>query len=409
MGYSDAFDYAGAASIFQEHAALSAYENNAQRDFDIGYFADINQESYDQLQPVQWPVTQANPQGTPRMFSDGRFYTPNRKARFIPVNAHQPAGIVDTEYPLILNTGRVRDHWHTMTRTGKAARLSGHIVEPYAELNPLDAIRFQIENDTCVSVQSRQGKMLVKARITDTQQPGSVFVPIHWNDQFSSHACVDALVGDNTDPVSGQPEFKYTAVSLHPFAANWYGFVLSRKRLDMSHADYWACARGNALWRYEVAGSEHPESWLAFAHALLNPANDKVEWVEFFDQGQKRYRAAKLVDGRLESCIFIGPDQLLPERDWLSKLFETDQLQDDDRRSLLTGRPSSGQHDVGRVVCSCFSVGINTIVDAIREQQLTTAEAVGEVLKAGTNCGSCVPEIRKLIQETLVHEKQGQE
>ena len=110
-----------------------------------------------------------------------------------------------------------------------------------------------------------------------------------------------------------------------------------------------------------------------------------------------RYRAARIENGRLESCIFIGPDFSLPERDWLLKLFNDNKLDDKDRTSILTGKPANAQKDSGRAVCACFNVGINTIKETILAQGLTTPEQVGEALKAGTNCGSCVPEIRELI------------
>ncbi|HHJ14538.1 MAG TPA: nitrate reductase, partial [Gammaproteobacteria bacterium] len=116
------------------------------------------------------------------------------------------------------------------------------------------------------------------------------------------------------------------------------------------------------------------------------------------------YRAARLVDGRLESCIFIGPDVDLPPRDWLIQLFEREgPLDDAERTSLLTGKPAAGQKDAGRIVCACFNVGINTLTEAIREQGLDSVEAVGEALKAGTNCGSCIPELKALLaRETSV-------
>ena len=118
------------------------------------------------------------------------------------------------------------------------------------------------------------------------------------------------------------------------------------------------------------------------------------------DEAQGRYRGARIENGHLESCIFIGPDQDLPERDWLAQLVSKESLLDDERISLLTGKPASGQHDSGRIICSCFSVGINTLTDVIRTQNLTNVDAVGAILRAGTNCGSCIPELKSIIQET---------
>ena len=397
MGFEAAFDYQHAAEVWREHAALSGFENDGERDFDISALAAISDEDYQYLPPVQWPVSRAAPQGSARMFSDGRFFTRSGRARLVAVADPQPAHAVTDEYPLVLNSGRVRDHWHTMTRTGKSPRLSGHIVEPYAELHPGDAEQYAIEDHALVKLRSAWGEIRVRARLSDAQQRGSVFVPMHWNLQFSSVPSVDCLVSPATDPLSGQPEFKYTPVAIEPVAVAWYGFILSRRRLELKNALYWSCSKGQGMWRYEIAGAQRPEDWAGCARALLCSAASDVDWLEYFDSAANRYRAARLVDGRLESCIFIGPGVELPSRDWLSKLFEQGPIDDAARTSLLTGQPATGQKDAGPVVCACFNVGMNTLVDAIQSRHLSSVEQIGEVLKAGTNCGSCVPELRALL------------
>ncbi len=399
MGFGDAFTYENAADIFKEHAALSAFHNQGERDFNLAGLSNLDVNDYEQLTPVQWPVMEQG-HGTVRLFTDGKFFTPSGKARFIAVADHEPAYPVDNDYPLVLNTGRIRDQWHTMTRTGKSARLSGHIYEPFVSLHPNDATRLNIQDGSLVKVSSRWGEIIVRARLTDTQQIGSVFVPMHWNDQFASKSIVDALVNPALDPVSGQPEFKHTPVRVMPYLATWYGFLLSRRRLSLTSTSYWTCSRGNHLWRYEIAGEATPDNWSETARNLLCQTAEKVEWIEYQDRGLNRYRAARIESDRLESCIFIGPDYQLPERDWLLSLFVDETLSEEDRGSILSGKPASGQHDVGRTVCACFGVGRNVIVDNIRERGLTTAEAVGELLRAGTNCGSCIPEIKDLIAET---------
>ncbi|VAW75524.1 Assimilatory nitrate reductase large subunit [hydrothermal vent metagenome] len=399
MGYEAAFNYQSAVEVWREHAALSGFENDGERDFDISALSDISDEDYQYLPPVQWPVTRAAPEGSVRMFSDGHFFTQSGRAHFVAVHNPQPAHALSTEFPLVLNSGRVRDHWHTLTRTGKSPRLSGHIVEPYAELHPQDAAQYGIEDKTLVTLHSKWGKIVVRAQVSDTQQRGSVFVPMHWSLQFSSVPSVDCLISPATDPISGQPEFKYTPVAIEPKAVAWYGFILSRRRLELTNAAYWSCAKGQGMWRYEIAGEQAPEDWAGCARALLCSHEIDVDWLEYFDAAVNRYRAARLVDGQLESCIFIGPNVDLPSRDWLSKLFEQGPLDDTARTSLLTGKPASGQKDAGPIVCACFSVGINTIKDAIQTGKLTSAEQIGAALKAGTNCGSCVPELKALLIE----------
>ena len=401
MGFGAHFPYRSAADVFREHAALSAFENGGTRDFDIGDLADLTDEGYWHLEPIQWPVPRGAGRGTPRLFADGHFFTPDRRARFVPVGPRTPAHAPNDDYPLILNTGRVRDHWHTMTRTGKSPRLSGHIVEPYCEIHPDDARAAGIEDGSLVRVTTHWGSALLRAVVTEAQRPGSLFAPMHWNSVFSSLPSIDLLVNPDTDPVSGQPEFKHTPARIEPFRAAWYGFLLSRRRLDMAHTSYWACARGPGHWRYELAGEQAPRDWARHARELLCSDEGDVDWLEYFDRGRQRYRAARLVEGRLESCIFIGPDFHLPPRDWLGSLFEKEVLDEDERMSLLTGRPGRGRPDAGRIVCACFGVGENTLVEAIRTQGLNTVEAIGEALKAGTNCGSCIPELRALLETHL--------
>ena len=400
MGF-DGFDYAGADEIFREHARLSGFENNGERDFDISALEEIDREQYAALQPVQWPLGKDG-RGVERLFACGDFFTPNRRARFLAVAPRPPARATGPDYPLVLNTGRVRDHWHTMTRTGRSPRLSGHVSEPYAELHPLDAHRSGIAEGALVEVESRCGEVIVRARLSAQQQPGNVFVPMHWNDQFASAARVDALVSPDLDPVSGQPEFKHTPVRVMSYRPVWYGFVLSRAEITPSQATYWSRARREALWHYEMAGEEAAQDWAVFARATLAGA-DEGDWAEMFDPASSRYRAALFHTGRVLGCIFISPDFRLPERDWLVRLFTEDVLSTQQRQRVLAGSPGKDQKDAGRTICSCFSVGINTLVKAIQGGAVTP-EALGEELQAGTNCGFCVPELRTLIADTLADE-----
>ena len=264
-------------------------------------------------------------------------------------------------------------------------------------MNPADAAALGVADGGLVQAESRWGSALLRARLSEAQRRGSVFAPMHWNSRFSSLPSIDLLVNPDRDPVSGQPEYKHTPVRVRPFTAAWYGFLLSRRRLPMRHARYWSCARGNGYWRYEIAGDQPPGDWAAFARSLLCSAEARVDWLEYFDSARSRYRAARLVGGRLESCIFIGPDPELPARDWLAALFASPALDDDARMNLLTGRPGKGRVDAGRVVCACFNVGENTLLQAIREGRVNSLDSIGAVLGAGSNCGSCIPELRTLL------------
>ena len=237
--------------------------------------------------------------------------------------------------------------------------------------------------------------MLARVQVSDEQRIGSLFVPMHWNDAFAKSARVDALVAPITDPISGQPESKHTPVYAEPYRPAWQGFVLSRERLELPEANYCACTQGNSYWRHEIAGDVEPENWRDCVQAAMGCS---VELIEYRDAAMGRYRAVCVQEGRLEAVFFIAPDQRLPEREWLASLFKQTAIDPSDLAGLLTARPPKGSAaNTGRTVCACFSIGENTIMNAIQQQGLDSVEAIGLALKAGTGCGSCVPEIRRLV------------
>lgn len=397
LGHARQFAYAGPADIFREHARLSALANNGRRAFDISGLAGLADAAYDALAPVQWPVTAAHPQGTARLFADGRFYTPDGRARLVPVTPRPPVGACDREWPLLLNSGRLRDQWHTMTRTGRSPRLAARDPEPAVEVHPHDAAACGIGDGELVVVESRHGRWLGRAQVTPGQRPGSLFVPMHWNDQFAGRARAGGLIAAVTDPVSGQPQLKQTPVRLVPWRPAWQGFFYSREPLAAAPAcGYWSRARGPGYWRYELAGEAEPADWGAFARELLGAQTG--EWTEFHDRAARRYRAARLDGGRLDACLFVGPGVDMATRDWLAELFRQGQVGATERALLLAGRPPAGQVGEGRPVCACFGVGLATLERTIREQRLTSVAAVGKALKAGTGCGSCIAELRAVVE-----------
>jgi assimilatory nitrate reductase catalytic subunit len=331
------------------------------------------------------------------MFSDGRYFTPTRRARFVATDPRPPAHRPDAEYPLILNTGRLRDQWHTMTRTGKSPRLAAHKVESLVEVHPDDARQFQLKDGALARLSSRWGAMLARVVISTDQQRGSLFVPMHWSDQNARQGTVDTLVNPATDPVSGQPESKHTPVAIAPWQAAWYGFALSRRRLDFTDAAYCTVATGQQFWRYELAGDQRLEDYAAWVRGHLCAKNEKINWIDYVDKPAGRYRGARLIDDRIESCIFISTSFELPPRTWLAELFTKDELTAQERASLLAGKPAKGMKDAGRIICACFGVGENTIKESITSQNLRTVAAIGQCLKAGTNCGSCIPELKSLL------------
>lgn len=397
MGFAAEFSYTGPAQIFSEHARLSGFENDGKRAFDISALAGMNEAQYAAHQPLQWPVNSLASEGTQRLFTDGKFYTASGKARMIAVTPQLPAVAVDAEFPMVLNTGRIRDQWHSMTRTGKVARLNAHLPEPFVQVHARDAQHYQLQAGGLAQLTSRHGSMLARVQFSEDQRPGSVFVPMHWNDAYAKSARVDALVAPITDPISGQPESKHTPIKIVPFHPAWQGFVLSRSRLTLAQTSYCVWSRGAEYWRHEVAGGTLPAEWRDWVEAALGIAGT---WIEYRDARMGRYRAACLQEGRLEAVFFVAPDQHLPEREWLASLFAKPQLEPADMAGLLAARaPQGAAGDTGKIVCACFSVGEKTINHAIHKQKLNSLEALGLALKAGTNCGSCVPEIRRLLEQ----------
>ncbi|MBI3560541.1 MAG: molybdopterin-dependent oxidoreductase [Gammaproteobacteria bacterium] len=397
MGYAPQFDYTSAVEVFREHAALSGLENQGSRDFDISAWAALSDEAFHELIPTQWPITVAHPMGTKRMFTDGRFFTASGKAKFIAVEVKPPAIPTSAQFPLCLNSGRIRDQWHTMTRTGKSAKLSSHINEPLLWIHPHDAAQAALVDGGLAQVVSQWGDAITRVRISDDQRRGEVFLPMHWNDQFTQHGYADAVINPVVDPISGQPEFKHTPVKVQPFVVAWHGFLLSRRQLAMQEVDYWALSRGDGFWRYQLAGKTLPAQWEAWARRLLCCPDPGINWIEYHDRGAKRYRAARMQHNRVESCLFVAPTLLLPERGWLESLFVKDVLSDQERLGILTGKPAKAMIDPGAIVCACFQVGIHQITHAITQQGLTSVEAIGRVLRAGTNCGSCIPELQRCL------------
>jgi assimilatory nitrate reductase catalytic subunit len=400
MGF-DGFDYRSAAEIFAEHAALSAFENGGSRDFDIGACVEIGEVGYDALAPFQWPAPQENPalgDSDKRFFADGGFYHPDRKARFIAVQA--PAtDRTNEQYPLTLNTGRIRDHWHTMTRTAKSARLSGHIAEPFAELHPRDAMELGIRGAGLVELESPHGKAIVRALVTERQARGNVFVPMHWNDQFAAKARIDALVAPVTDPFSGQPASKNIGIAARPFAACFYGFAVSALKPLNPQADYWALAKADGGWRIELAFADPVEDWVAWCRGAFGiPA--EIEPLGYADHQSGDLRLAFFDGGKLLAALFLANEPVAVARNWAIGQLAAGHTDLRKRFAIVAGRPGADQPDPGATVCSCFSVGVNRIIGAVRTG-CHSVEAVGKETNAGTNCGSCRAEIRGIIDGCL--------
>ncbi|HEY9081365.1 molybdopterin-dependent oxidoreductase [Magnetovibrio sp.] len=395
MGHGKAFAYDGPADIFREHAALSAFENDGSRDFDIGGLQGLDTAAYDDLAPVQWPVLVSGEGGQERLFARGDFFTANARARFLAVHAQAPVQALSDAFPLVLNTGRVRDQWHTMTRTGLSPRLAQHRAEPFVEIHPTDAARFALTDGGLAQVRSLWGDVLVRVRVEVGQQLGSVFAPIHWNDTNSANAVVGRLVSPDTDPFSGQPDAKFTPVAINAYAPAWHALLVTRTAVDVTDCAYWTAIAGAGCVVTAMAGNAEIADWETWAMERLG--GEDREWLSFSDPKGGRHRFAALKDGQLEAAMFVSPRADLPSLDWVQGQFALDVLDDQGRAGLLAGRAPGETFDPGPMVCSCFSVGVNDLRRAITEGQALSVEAIGELLQAGTNCGSCRPEIQAIL------------
>ncbi|MEX2475097.1 molybdopterin-dependent oxidoreductase [Marinobacter sp.] len=392
LGHGDQFAYQGPADIFREHAHLSGFENPGNRVFDISALADLTDDAYEALAPTQWPLPKYGPGSQKRLFGDGRFATADGRARFVPVHTHLAQQQPCDRYPMIVNTGRVRDQWHTMTRTARAPKLLAHRPEPYIDIHPDDAREHALEAGSLGVLESEYGQFVGRVRIDQGQRRGEVFVPIHWNRQFTGEGVATALLKSVVDPHSGQPEAKHGRARLRPWRACWHARLLRREdRPVLRAADYWTRQPLTDCTSWWLAGQtqvEWPEEicdWLGGLPQLVMQ-----------DSRQGRFRAARLIDGRLDAVLLVERDaDLLPPVDWLAECFSRAQVDEMTRRQLLAARAADTE-DVGSLVCSCYQIGEKQILRAMAEGA-DSVEQLGEVLKCGTGCGSCLPELSSLV------------
>jgi len=390
LGFGESFAYRSEADIFREHAALSGFENGGSRDFDIGALADLSDADYDAMAPTLWPKPAQAGEGARRFFADGRFYTANGRANFIAIDPPRLAQNTSSEKPLRLNTGRIRDQWHTMTRSGEAPRLGQHLPEPFVEIHPDDARAHRLKDGGHARLTSSHGQCVLKVFVTESQQRGSLFAPIHWSAETAAHARIGALVAAITDPYSGQPEAKATPVTIAPVRYARRSFILSRSPIAFPAALWWSRVATPGGYGYLVADNFQPDDW-----RQIVPQDDS-DRAEYVDSIGAQFRVAQFDQGRISFCLFSGPAEHPPQWDHVRALFEKDVISTDERRHFLSGRSLVGGADLGPLVCACFAVRQGKIADAIASG-CASVEAIGAALKAGTNCGSCVPELKKMI------------
>src|SRR5947208_11297721 len=393
LGFGAEFEFNSPADVFREHAALSAFENNGGRDFDIGALQSLSDEAFDELAPVLWPIRLGDIQPQQRFFADGGFFTNDHKARFIAPEIPALRTETTAARPLRLNTGRIRDQWHTMTRSGISPRLGQHLPEPFVEVHPEDAIKFGMSDGDFARVITDYGQCTLRVAVGERQQRGMLFAPIHWSEETAATARVGALVAPFTDPFSGQPENKATPASIVPYEYVFRGFAPSRARLELPPHVWWARVTVAGGYGYLFADNADLARWQSWLRSIAG--SDLAEYKDF---GGGVYRAASFAEDRIATCLFIGPARDAGDWNVVKSLFALDALSEDQRRMLLSGKSIDGLENCGPIVCACFGVGRSTICDAIAAGARTASE-IGVQLKAGTNCGSCIPEMKRLIAQ----------
>ena len=436
MGFAAQFPWRSAADVFREHAALSGFENDGSRVFDISALAGQDDAAYAAMAPLRWPLPAGARGEGGRLFAMGGFPTPDGRARFVAVtsgrgrrdDAHLPLPPWDggrgrhgdfrsdpsspptkgREVPapppaFILNTGRIRDQWHTMTRTGAVPALMAHTPEPRLAIHPADAAHVGLEQDGLAWVETAEGAVLMAADLRHAQRRGEVFAPMHWTDAFTSAGPVALAVTGDTDPHSGQPALKASRARLTPVQARFHGLLLRRAGGALPRDLHWVRIPLESGQLYRLAGLDPMPRGDMLIDLLrtLVPAVPGLEWLELRDPARAVLRAAALRDGCLHAVLFLAPDRCgLPHPDAVIPMLGT-AIPEAARAVLLAGR-AAPSIDAGPRVCACFGVPRDAVRHAVVTHRLDSVAAIGRHLRAGTNCGSCIPELEEILRDVRI-------
>ncbi len=386
LGFEDAFPYTNPRDVFVEHAALTARNNNGARVLNLGWLAEVSTSEYNALEPVSWPLDA-------RPFSSRTtppYSTKDGRAQFVSTPL-ETALCTPNEEHLLINSGRYRDQWHTMTRTGTAERLFQHRREPRIDLNPVDAERYGVTDGDLLKLANANGDVCLSVAVTEDVVPGEAFVPIHWSNSNSSGGTVNRLYSGVTDPFSGQPESKYILASAKSVQPKHWG------RLQLHTADTqlpWATSKAPMYWVRSLAGAGSSYV-LASDSEQLAPSAElcaDCEVVEFCDESNGVRRWLGRRDGKLIWRLWTAPSRdALPAPEALA---ENGECADWTELSLA----GQGERDTSPVICVCYEVRRGAIEVAI-EEGCSDEGDLGKQLKCGTNCGSCRPELRRLFAE----------
>ena len=416
-GAASGFAYDTPEAVWNEHR-----ESTRGRDLDITGLTYATLE----LGAQQWPFPTGATEGRTRLYEDGVFPTADGKARFADTPYIALAEPRDVRYPFSLNTGRLRDQWHGMSRTGTIGRLFGHVSEPAIEMHGQDMQRLALADGDLVQVTSRRGSIVLPARTSERQGLAQAFIAMHWGDEFLSGststgaraAGVNALTSPAYCPSSKQPELKHAAVKILKAELPWRLLAVAwldagealraREQLKplMQAFTFAACVpfgreRSGVLFR-AAAHEAADEALLQRIEGVLGLSARGV--LHYADKRRGQRRSMRVVpngnDTRLEGFLLAGD---ISAEAWVKPLLQ-DELpaQAYGRLLLIPGAKAPvavASH--GAQVCSCFDVSERQIDDALQSIAGTPDAqllALQERLKCGTNCGSCLPELRRMVQ-----------
>lgn len=396
------FPYDSPEAVFNEHR-----ESTRGRDLDITGL------SYALLDtaPQQWPFPEGATTGTPRLYADGVYPTDSGRARFHAVAYCPVAEPVDARYPLHLNTGRLRDQWHGMSRTGLVSRLYAHVEEPVLSMCKQDMERRKFQDGDLVRVKSRRGSLILKVQASDELRAGQTFIPMHWGGRFMAGHGVNTLTLDVVDPVSKQPEFKHAAVQVEKAELPYRRTIMRRGdgaallARAQPYLSQFAFASASLTGRDKTvlvldAASEGPlpESLVQEMDVVFG-LDDPLLTMNYQDARRGIWKKVRVDDGVITGARLSGETAA---RDWIKNLIAEGASALEVRSWLLApvAQPPEGQTGRGRIVCNCLNVAKADIVEAINGG--ADLAALQHTLKCGTECGSCVPELRKLIASRKV-------
>ena len=405
MGFNDAFTYSKPLEIFKEHCLVTGLASRINlQQLNLEPLATINNQEYEEFAPIQWPVKDGM-KGTQRLFSDGVFPRPEGKARFVPVAAKTHQAKLDSKYSLILNTGRVRDQWHTMTRTGLSPRLLFHRASHYVDLHPDLANARKIREGDWVEISSTLATQHYKARITTELEPNSIFIPMHSSELMGPSFGVANLIPSVFDPHSGQPELKQIAVSVKKVSCSWHAFILSKTLPNLDPIDYYSITKLDGYYQIDCAGIEDLSDEASYYCWLNKVVSGDMEITTFRNSSASLFRSVGQQDNCLHTSVVLGKEPILADTSWLRKKFELENFTNKLCFQLLANHPPKPEIN-GDIICACFGVGR----DAIRYQasrENSSVEAIEKILGAGAKCGTCIPEIKTELDKYHLEIEQG--